>query len=305
MRGDTLEDRISSAASLEELREICLDPAGNGAWSDGAVVGRALHRHLVRRTGHPRYRQWVDVYLGGAPASYRSSLQQPDFLYYPGLPPVAWFETAAIPAMARLRGQIPQVREELRAWMTDRAMRPYVRSEAEGDVRWSGLAGRADWSSIHLLGGADPESSPIAELPVTRGFLDAAPLAPFPPHAPECFVSRLAPGVVLPEHFGLSNIKLTVHLPVDIPREGCSITVAGTTRTWPDDDFLVFDDSFLHTAANRSRHARTVLILDIAHPMLDPDEVAGLAYAIQALHFVRLALARRSEQAGEPDFRGG
>lgn len=291
MSSATLDERISASDSLEALREACADALACDGNPDGVAVGRALYRHLLRRAEHPRFRQWLDVYLGGSPAAYRSHLQQPDFLYYPGLPPVPWFDPGALSTLAALRERIPDVRRELAAFSHGQSMRPYVGREAERDARWQGLAGRADWSSIHLLGGGDPVNSPLSGLPLTASLLGAAPLAPFPPHAPECFVSRLAPGVVLPEHFGLSNIKLTVHLPVDIPPEGCSITVAGVTRGWPHDDFLVFDDSFLHSAANRSGRPRTVLIFDIVHPMLESAEVAALAYAIQALDIVRKALA--------------
>lgn len=290
MPSETLDQRVAASDSLEALREACAGAPDAAAPPDGLAVGRALYLHLLRRAGHPRFRQWLDVYLGGSPAAYRSHLQQPDFLYYPGLPPVPWFDPGKLSSMAPLRERIPGVRRELAALSDGRRMRPYVGQEAERDARWQNLAGREEWSAIHLLGGSDPASSLLAELPLTASFLEAAPLAPFPPHAPECFVSRLAPGVVLPEHFGLSNIKLTVHLPIDIPSEDCSITVGGVTRGWPRDDFIVFDDSFLHSAANRSARPRTVLIFDIVHPMLESLEVAELAYAIQALDIVRKAL---------------
>ncbi|MCW5580811.1 MAG: aspartyl/asparaginyl beta-hydroxylase domain-containing protein [Luteimonas sp.] len=292
MQARELVDAIASATSIDALHEACGGRPDVLDDRDRAAVGQALHRHLSRLATHPRYRRWLDVYFGYVPAGFRSPLQQPNFLYYPELPPLPWFEPASIESLARLRDAIARVRDEIAGWCAGRAMRPYVGTEAAVDALWNGLAGQPDWSSIHLLGrNAEESASPLDELPETRAFLQAAPLADFPPHAPECFVSRLAPGVVLPEHFGLSNIKLTVHLPVDIPPQGCSITVGGQTRGWPDDDFLVFDDSFLHTAANRSDRPRSVLIFDIAHPMLDDDEARCLAHAIRAMDVVRGMLA--------------
>lgn len=293
MQAGELADAIASAISIKALDEACRHAPEVLGDRDKAAIGQALHRHLSRLATHPRYRRWLDVYFGYVPAGFRSPLQQPNFLYYPELPPVPWLDPGAIPALARLRDAIPCVRDEIVAWCEGRAMRPYVGSEAAVDARWNELAGQSEWSSIHLLGrNAGEAASPLDGLPATRAFLEAAPLADFPPHAPECFVSKLAPGVVLPEHYGLSNIKLTVHLPIDIPPQGCSITVAQMTREWPDDDFLVFDDSFLHTAANRSDRPRTVLILDVAHPLLDGEEIRCLAHAIRAMDVVRGMLAR-------------
>ena len=99
------------------------------------------------------------------------------------------------------------------------------------------------------------------------------------------------PGVVLPPHHGVSNIKLTVHLPVELPGAGCSITVGGETRQWREDDFLIFDDAFLHSAENRTDQGpaaqpRTVLIFDVWHPRLHPAERQALAQAVQAIDAV-------------------
>lgn len=215
--------------------------------------------------------------------AFRSPLQQPTFLYYPSLTPQAWFDGAMVPELDRLRGTIAPVAEELRGFIgSAHVFKPYVGADAAKDTLWRGLSGSDAWSSIHLVkGGA--VSDHLAGLPLTKDMLDRAPLAQCPPHAPECFVSRLSPGVVLPPHHGVSNIKLTVHLPVRLPPAACSITVGGETRRWVEGEFLVFDDSFLHSAENRSDASREVLIFDIWHPDLSAAERDGLAYAVAAL----------------------
>jgi aspartyl/asparaginyl beta-hydroxylase (cupin superfamily) len=163
---------------------------------------------------------------------------------------------------------------------------PYVSVSASRDSRWKNLAANKEWSSIHLLRRGE-RSERLARLPNASRLLGEVPLADCPPHAPECFISRLAPGVVLPPHHGLSNIKLTVHLPIDIPAHGCSITVAGETRVWSRDDFLIFDDSFLHSAKNESDLSRTVMIFDVWHPGLCDDERRALALSIRVLDAVQ------------------
>ncbi len=246
-----------------------------------------LHAHLQSVSAHPAFRLWLDIYFGRRPGQFRSASQQPLFLYYPALPPQAWFPTTDLPALAPLQAAIGPVREELLGFLEGgEGFVPYVDAQARGDRQWGSLADSLEWSARHLLRRERWDEALMAGLPRTRAFLEEAPLAQYPPHAPECFVSRLKPGTELPPHHGLSNIKLTAHLPVDLP-DGCSITVAGETRQWVPDDFLVFDDSFLHSARNRGTRVRTVLIFDIWHPGLSEEERAALAHAIAVLDRVQ------------------
>lgn len=234
---------------------------------------------------------WADTYFGYRKQDFRHPLQRPDYLYYPALPPQAWYQAGAVPQWQGMVGRVAAVAQELRGFLHDSAaFRPYVGTEARNDALWKDLSGRTAWSSMHLL--KRGERSPCLDLlPQTRALIDAAPLAQCLPHAPECFVSRLEPQAVLPAHYGLSNIKLTVHLPVELPPAACSITVAGQTRTWQEGQLLIFDDSFLHSAENRSDRNRTVLIFDIWNPLLGTEEQVGIAHAIAVLHLVNKVTA--------------
>lgn len=284
-----LIEAVGDARTLEDIESACAafrassDTVGDPRALTAGIAPRA-YDYLRRVSAHTAFHAWLDTYFGKRAGAYRSPQQRPGFIYYPSLPPQPWFETARLPAMDALRASIPAVAAELRTWLGgDRTFSPYVADEARASSLWRELAGNPAWSSIHLVRGGKPDASLLEQLPETAALLQRAPLAQLPPHAPEAFVSRLQPGVELPSHYGVSNIKLTAHLPVDIPESGCTLTVAGESRSWPDDDFLVFDDSFLHSAANRSQRPRTVLIFDIAHPGLDEEERAALAHAIRAM----------------------
>ncbi|MCF7222712.1 aspartyl/asparaginyl beta-hydroxylase domain-containing protein [Marilutibacter chinensis] len=305
-RGDTVASgieegfgqRIAAATDVAAVVDACrwLEAEGRGRVDPQRLrqaLPALLHAHLARITDHPAFRLWLDAYFGRRPAAFRSRLQQPGYLYYPALEPRAWFDIDVLPELAPLVPRIPAVRDELLAVLANAGdFSPYVSAEAARSRTWAGLADRPDWSALHLLRRGEWHRELMARLPLTDAFLAGAPLAQYPPHAPECFVSRLKPGVVLPPHHGLSNIKLTVHLPVDLPPTGCDITVAGETRIWRDGEFLVFDDSFLHSAANRSDRDRTVMIFDVWHPHLSEDERAALAHAIAVLDAVQSAIAR-------------
>jgi hypothetical protein len=295
-------EQVASAGDLAAIAAVCTTAGGLPRHvDDGSArerfrneLARALHTHLARVSDHPAFVHWLDTYFGVRRAEFRSRLQQPNFLYYPALPPTAWFDTGQVPELLPIRNRIGEVGDELRGFLAStQTFSPYVPAESRRDPRWSSLADNLAWSAMHLLRREAWNEPVLAGLPRTRSFLMDAPLAQYPPHAPECFISRLLPGVVLPPHFGLSNIKLTVHLPVDLPPEGCTITVANVTRSWSPDDFLVFDDSFLHSAANLAAASRTVLIFDTWHPGLSDVERTALAYSIQALDRVKSAVGDR------------
>ena len=283
-------DALREATDGAAVERACEALARSGAPVSpafGAAVPQALYIHLATVSEHPGFRLWLDVYFGRRPARFRSALQQPNYLYYPALPPQAWFATSELPALAPLQAAIAPVREELLGFLEGaQEFKPYVDAQAAGDRRWGRLADSLEWSARHLLRREQWDEALVSGLPATRAFLGQAPLAQYPPHAPECFISRLKPGTELPPHHGLSNIKLTAHLPVDLP-EGCSITVAGETRRWQHGDFLVFDDSFLHSACNRGERMRTVLIFDIWHPGLSEEERTALAHAIAMMDRVQ------------------
>lgn len=300
---ESIEDgfiqRVAASRDAAAVVDACrlLESEGKDAVIDLGRLQQALpsllHAYLAGLCGNPAFRLWLDTYFGRRQATFRSPQQQPGFLYYPALEPRAWFGMEALPELVPLLPRIPGVREELLAVLADaQGFSPYVAAEAARSPTWAALADKPDWSALHLLRREQWNDTFMARLPLTTDFLAAAPLAQCPPHAPECFVSRLKPGVMLPPHHGLSNIKLTVHLPVDLPPSGCDITVAGETRTWRYGEFLVFDDSFLHTAANRSGCDRTVMIFDMWHPGLSEEERTALAHAITVLDAVQSTMSR-------------
>ncbi|MND38618.1 Aspartyl/Asparaginyl beta-hydroxylase [compost metagenome] len=73
--------------------------------------------------------------------------------------------------------------------------------------------------------------------------------------------SRLRPGTVIEPHTGYSSDVLRLHFGLDCPA-GASITVGGETRAWRDGEFLLFDDTLLHSARNDGDRDRLILLVD-------------------------------------------
>jgi beta-hydroxylase len=81
--------------------------------------------------------------------------------------------------------------------------------------------------------------------------------------------SILAPGKQVPPHRGPYKGLLRVHLALEVPGDGsaCWIEVGGQRLHWRTGEVLVFDDTFVHCAANASDGRRCVLFIDILRPL--------------------------------------
>ena len=120
-------------------------------------------------------------------------------------------------------------------------------------------------------------------------------LAHCPTHAPEVVISVLKPKAYIPPHYGISNIKWTLHIPL-VVNDNAYLDVAGEKRTWSaKTEALLFDDSFVHSAENPADAARAVLIIDIWNPHLTEVEKQDIQmlmreYANWSAHFGALAV---------------
>lgn len=73
--------------------------------------------------------------------------------------------------------------------------------------------------------------------------------------------SSLRPGAHIKPHKGYSGSVLRCHLGLKVPGD-CALKVAGETREWQEGRCLLFDDTSVHEAWNRSGEERIVLLLD-------------------------------------------
>jgi len=96
------------------------------------------------------------------------------------------------------------------------------------------------------------------------------------PHYPsfrDAMFSILDGGGVIQPHRDVSNVFLTMHMPLIAPGNGF-IEVGGLRREWRRGEALIFDSSYHHQAQNNSDEVRVVLLVDFLHPDLTPEEAA-------------------------------
>jgi aspartyl/asparaginyl beta-hydroxylase (cupin superfamily) len=112
--------------------------------------------------------------------------------------------------------------------------------------------------------------------PQTAAALEAMPRVHIDGHAPEiCFSVLGASSHILP-HYGTSNIRSVVHLPLLVP-EGCALKVLESEIPGKAGTCFAFDDTFLHEAWNRSAATRVILLMDTWNPHLTEIEKIALA----------------------------
>ena len=185
---------------------------------------------------------------------------------------------AWVPALEAATGSI---KAEYEAYVgIGGSAQPYVPAGTNA-TGWASLSGSLDWSAIHLCQNA--KRMPVADsFSETLRALEAVDLVRIDGVPMEIFFSRLKAGAHIPPHHGLTNTRVTVHLPLVVP-DGCMIRVARHQHHWREGRVLAFDDSFEHEAWNRSESDRTVLIFEAHHPDLAVHERAAIehAYAVR------------------------
>ena len=109
------------------------------------------------------------------------------------------------------------------------------------------------------------------------------------------FFSCMGGGSTIAPHFGPVNLRLRCHFPLIVPAAATTpitttttTTVASTTTAtigmqvgsevvqWEAGKALVFDDTFEHRVWNHTSLDRVILLFDVWHPDLYPEEIAAV-----------------------------
>ena len=221
-----------------------------------------------------RVRAGIWPFYTTTPFQYKVANQRPENFYIPDLPARSVTPNDMLPWVEAIEAATDDIRKEYEAAVQNKAtMYPYVPDDVETQ-KWDALRGKMDWSALYLHFNAHVMDD-AAQFPKTLEALKAAPLVNRAGVPLETFFSRLQPGAHIPPHHGLTNSRLTVHLPLIVP-EGCEIRVGDTMHQWEEGKIVAFDDSFEHEAWNRGDSDRAVLIFETHHPDLSPTEIEAI-----------------------------
>jgi aspartate beta-hydroxylase len=240
------------------------------AFAEEVDLRLAETRDTLSVSEHRRFDASIDYMLGRRQIYVNNCAG----LHFPFLPAEEFFERSHFPWLSKIEAMTDIIRGELEMLLASDmpGFIPYIAMEPGTPVnKWSVLDRKPDWSALHLWKNGQRDDAVCARCPLTAAAVQQLPLADIPGRAPTVFFSLLRPGVHLPAHTGVSNIRTIIHLPLIVPRP-CSFRVGGETREWCVGEAWAFDDTIEHEAWNRSNAIRAILIFDVWNPHITAVE---------------------------------
>jgi len=220
---------------------------------------------------------------------------EPTFMLFPYLRNYEFFEREHFPWLESAEAATASIRDELMAVLRDdrQGIEPYIAFDDGLPLRqWKELNHSRRWSAYFLWNQGRVEESHLSRCPRTAAVLGCVPQVDIPGRGPTAFFSILEPHTKIPPHTGVTNTRVTVHLPLIVP-PGCGFRVGGETREWKIGTGWVFDDTIEHEAWNDSDAPRAILIFDVWNPELTPlerDLVRETTIALSQYHEVEGAV---------------
>lgn len=243
----------------------------------------------------------VEGYLRHRDAGETAPGQRATFLHFPDLPNTPYHDPTLQPWAERLRSAFPQIRAEaVRVIAEDLALPDFVdvpQGRSMGD--YVGGAGDAPaWEALFFYRQGRRYDENHARCPQTSALLESIDLCRIDAQAPEILFSVLRPGSHIKAHYGVSNIRLVMHLPLIVPPD-CALNLVGNgEHRWREGELVMFDDTYLHEAWNRSERTRVVLLMDCWNPHLSAIERRALRQLIAVTTGLTRMHQRRTADGG-------
>ena len=181
------------------------------------------------------------------------------FLYvFSAVPNQPYIPTSEFPELELLRTHAATIRAEGLAMMAHARMRS---PDQEDDAGFNSFA-KSGWKRFYLKWYGDAHPSAQRLCPRTTALLAALP------NVSGAMFATLPPGAVLHPHRDPYAGSMRYHLGLVTPNDdGCNIVVDGQSYSWRDGQDVIFDETFIHQAENRTDVERLILFCDVERPM--------------------------------------
>lgn len=242
-------------------------------------------REVPEVQGASRHRMRFERCLDSVLGRRRIYVPEPTYMLFPYLRNYEFFDREMFPWLPAVEAATESIREELLGVLREdrEDIAPYIAFDASLPLRqWRELNHSRRWSAYFLWNQGRREEAHLARCPRTAAVLAAVPQVDIPGRGPTAFFSFLDPHTKIPPHSGVTNTRLTVHLPLIVP-PNCRFRVGGEIREWQEGKAWVFDDTIEHEAWNDSDAPRAILIFDVWNPELTAHERDLLRETIAAL----------------------
>ncbi len=174
-----------------------------------------------------------------------------------------YLDSSQFPIVNAIEAAFAAVRDECLAIPHD-AFDPWVQKSMYG----------SGWDVYGLLAWGERIPGSLQTCPRTAALLESLP------GIQTAGFSRLRAGAHIQPHSGWVTNVYRLHLGLVIP-PNCGMTVAGETRAWIEGKCLVFDDTSMHEAWNKSDSDRLILLLDFLRPGCTADSSDQMPVEVQ------------------------
>lgn len=274
-QGQWLSDETTPPGGRDAVQNaIRYIATGRHALFDGVLEPL---RQRYGRSELVRVEQALAGYLGEQPVQWQDPRQRSKFLHFPGVPARTYYAREQLPWYEELEAKTSVIRDELRAVLQEtQDLEPFLGDKIKDrpDMLAAFGPGRATWDAYFFHRHGKRYDEHCDRCPHTAAALDTLPLDRVPNHSPETLFSVLRPGTHILPHRGVTNTRVTTHLPLIVPPD-CALRVGGEIHAWQEGRCVTFDDTMEHEAWNKSDRTRVVLIFDCWNP--DMTEIERLA----------------------------
>lgn len=241
-------------------------------------------RHAHGEQALVRVDRALSAHLRDGKAKPSSVHQRPRFFYFPDLPSEPFLDPLSLSWGNHLLQAFGDIRAEAMELLEQKEpLEDFIRIK-DGDRVENYLGGPAPaWEAFFFYRHGVRYDTNHLRCPLTSRALESVTLCRIADHAPEICFSVLAPDTVIQPHFGVTNIRSVLHLPLLVPG-GCALRVAGSPdRVWREGELVLFDDTFEHQAWNHSKQPRVILLMDCWNPGLSAVEQQALSTLIELM----------------------
>lgn len=181
-----------------------------------------------------------------------------------------WFSTVPakpvlnvrdFPELAGLRDNWQIIRDEAMQLLSQGQI---TVATAHNDMGFNSLF-KTGWKRFYLKWYDAPLPSALAHCPKTVALVEKIPIVQ------AALFAVLPPGSKLNPHRDPFAGSLRYHLGLSTPNDdACRIYIDGNMYSWRDGQDIVFDETFVHSAANDTNQTRIILFCDVERPLRTP-----------------------------------
>lgn len=287
-RGQAAGLLMNMATTPEPLRPVVEQLIASVNEQEAMRVGGAVARmrEQVGASEIKRVEHAVAAYMGQIEDGPSSVHQKPKFLFFPGLPQGPYHDPYLHAWAPKLDAAYDAIRAEALAVLRKEDGLENFLSFKPGQSKDGYLGGEGrnpSWDAFFFYRHGKRHDANHAACPATSQLLDSIELCDVAGQAPEICFSVLQPGTHIMPHYGVTNTRLVMHLPLIVP-PGCALNVhGGGEHVWKERELMMFDDTFQHEAWNKSDQTRVILLMDCWNPHLTPAERIATRHLIETI----------------------